>query len=543
MVLSLLYWLLITLVAISFTGNHPVWALAAGGLGGLAVGVRSWWLLRRPVRARVDHDAPCCQPECGSLPGRPHVGWRGGFERYEFLLLLPGVLVLIFANRLPWVMLWCALAWLLGLLCMRRWITGRFAPRTPFDEPLILLVVLTSTLGLWASADRSLTASGVLHLAAGVVLFYALLNALDTPHRLQAAVWIFLATGALAACGAVFVVRFRTSLPLISPALAYLPRWPARVNPNYVGGALTLFLPLAFWDVVRLRGWRRLVCVSILSVLGMVLWLTGSRGALLGVAAALAVTAAWTCRWIRLGLVALALVAGVWVYGAGADVLLDPVGGASVERTWAGRLELWQRAVYISQDFAFTGIGLGMFPVVVDLLYPLFLIGPSAQMPHAHNLYLQVAAVAGFPGWVALFMLLGAWGAICWELLCRTAPGAVSQAWRPVVLGLFGGGLAFLIYSVTDAIVPWEKAALAFWALLGITVGLWRHVGYRSGPGAVAGGQPTVPDGSSAGDPSDPCVRTDATPDAPAGSVAAARDPAAATPGRPEHGGGAPPGE
>ena len=62
------------------------------------------------------------------------------------------------------------------------------------------------------------------------------------------------------------------------------------------------------------------------------------------------------------------------------------------------RQELWERAVYISQDFAFTGIGLRSFPKVVDLLYPLFLIGPNARVPHPHNLYLEVVASLGFVG-------------------------------------------------------------------------------------------------------------------------------------------------
>ena len=131
---------------------------------------------------------------------------------------------------------------------------------------------------------------------------------------------------------------------------------------------------------------------------------------------------------------------GALLYAQGADGLLDPAGGASVERTWEGRKELWQRALYISQGFAFSGVGMGSFPVVVDLLYPLFLIGPDAKLPHAHNLYLHVAATAGLPGFVALSMLLAAWGGMIWGLLRSTARGTSAACWRPVVLGLFGGG-------------------------------------------------------------------------------------------------------
>jgi hypothetical protein len=88
---------------------------------------------------------------------------------------------------------------------------------------------------------------------------------------------------------------------------------------------------------------------------------------------------------------------------------------------------------------------------------------------------------------VALWMLVAAWGAICWHLLRRTGRDPGAAAWRPTALGVFGGGLAFLVYSLTDTIVLWDKAALAFWALLALTVGLWHHVrGLGSAPGPMS---------------------------------------------------------
>lgn len=126
--------------------------------------------------------------------------------------------------------------------------------------------------------------------------------------------------------------------------------------------------------------------------LGLGLLMTQSRGALLGIGVAVVLMGAYGNRWVRYGLPVLMVIAGLLVYSLGVEELLDPAVGAGVERNLEKRQELWDRAVYISQDFAFTGIGLRSFPVVVDLLYPLFLIRPNARLPHPHNLYLDMVA-------------------------------------------------------------------------------------------------------------------------------------------------------
>ena len=105
------------------------------------------------------------------------------------------------------------------------------------------------------------------------------------------------------------------------------------------------------------------------------------------------------------------------------------------------RLEIWSRALYMLQDFPFTGIGMGAFRQVANLLYPFFLAGPDAEIPHAHNIFLQVGVDLGLPGliaWLALLILvcvcawlvyrrghghgdtvLTGWGQDCWQARLR----------------------------------------------------------------------------------------------------------------------------
>ena len=302
--MSLLYWVLFTLVAISLTGNHPVWALVTGGSGGIALGLHSWHALRR---------TPLPSGESGqsALP-------LAGLYRYQLLLGLPGILVLAFPNRLP---LWLAvsgLAWLVVLGVWRFTVDGRPARRTPLDLPVGLLVVLMSSLGMWAAPDRVLTIHGVLTLLAGAGLFYALVNELQTPRRLQAAAWALVAAGATAACvGVLSLDPGEVNLSMVRLILRQLPRAGLHANPNYVGGALGLFLPLAVWGALLDRSRARLGYLSAALILGVSLGLTLSRGAFMGVAVALAVTAAWTSRWIRVALLLLVLVAGGVLYTRG----------------------------------------------------------------------------------------------------------------------------------------------------------------------------------------------------------------------------------
>ena len=315
-------------------------------------------------------------------------------------------------------------------------------------------------------------------LIAGMALFLGLIQSLNSEPRLFKTFGLFLVAGAGIAASTFLVMEFPrwSKVPFVSSFYSHLPNLLYRkVNPNYLGGSLTFFFPLALWALIG--GYKKRIWASLaVGLMGFGLLMTQSRGALLGTGVAVVLMGAYWNRWVRYGLPILVVLAGLLVYSLGVEGLLDPAVGAGVERKLESRQELWERAVYISQDFAFTGIGLRSFPVVVDLLYPLFLIGPNARMPHPHNLYLDVVSSIGFPGFVAFWALLGAWGGMVWEILRRCRGNPELRYCEVFGVGLAGGMAAHLIYSVTDAITLGEKAGLIFWAVLGLTAALWRLV-------------------------------------------------------------------
>jgi len=141
-----------------------------------------------------------------------------------------------------------------------------------------------------------------------------------------------------------------------------------------------------------------------------------------------------------------------------------------------GRLEVWQRAVYMLQDFPFTGIGLGMFSKVAPILYPFFLVGPDASIPHAHNIYLEAGVDLGLPGLVAFIAFLTGMFAVAIQSV-RSARGSELE---PIAVGLFGGQIVYVVHGLFDAITFSSRPATVIWLVFGLTVAIWLKVADRS---------------------------------------------------------------
>jgi len=337
-------------------------------------------------------------------------------------------------------------------------------------------------------------------LMVGVVLYHGLVTSVATESKVRVVGSVFLVTGAVIALGATFAMKFPTDkISLVSAIYPYLPDLFARmIHPNYVGGSLAGFFALSFWNVLRTdreqgarresdqarRDWRagkavwRIPC---LGITGAGLLLTQSRGALVATCVALVLTGAYWYRWLRLGLPAVIVLGVVLLRHTTLEGFLGPMTANGLGPALTGRWELWQRAVYIIQDFPYTGIGLGSFPDVVDLLYPLFLGGLYDNVPHAHNFFLDIASALGIPGYIAFWMLLGAWSGMVWEVVVRSRRCPTQDYPETLGIGLAAGMIVHLLYGITDAIPLGEKAGLFLWGVLGLTTVLWTMVRTRDG--------------------------------------------------------------
>ncbi len=139
---------------------------------------------------------------------------------------------------------------------------------------------------------------------------------------------------------------------------------------------------------------------------------------------------------------------------------------------WDGRKEIWSRAIYMIQDFPFTGVGMGSYGFVADALYPLFSFAPGAIL-HAHNLFLQIGVDLGIPGLIAWLAILLVVIALSWK---QYRYGRVHQNVQCAALGagLLSSQLALVVHGMTDS-VTWGmvRPAPLVWAIWGLAVAGW----------------------------------------------------------------------
>lgn len=239
-------------------------------------------------------------------------------------------------------------------------------------------------------------------------------------------------------------------------------------QPNPFAGYLNTALPLALglllgaWQT-RAATDRRLLALAALTVAlaGPALLMSMSRGAWLGMAAAVAAmlaAAGHVGRRVLLGSMALAL---LLAFAATLD-LLPPAIVARIADTvaWFGvfdarsvpltpenyavvdRMAHWQAAWEMYREHPLLGIGPGQYTVY----YPEFRLPlwPDPKI-HAHNFYLQTLAETGVVGFLALLIFALATG---WHVLCvvRRASGAE----RGLALGMLGVVAAVGVHSFFD---------------------------------------------------------------------------------------------
>lgn len=382
-------------------------------------------------------------------------------------------LSIIKTELLPWTVLVALLFWPI------RWIAyGRPSQRTPLDIGIVLLIIMIPVT-LWATALPEKTTPQVYRLALGILFFYTIINWINYTKKLG---WIisgiFLAGVGLAGMAIVSVQWATTKLSFV-PAAIY-QRFELLVadvvHPNVMAGNIVIIIPIGIAILLfswkQLKWWQTTLLLTATLITTGVLILTQSRGALIGLGAALliAVILRWRWGWIAIPLAGLGLT--LLIYQVGMDTILDFISsGVSVEGV-EGRVEIWSRAVYMIQDFSFTGVGMGSFMDVADLLYPFFLIAPG-KIQHAHNLFLQVAVDLGIPGLIAWLSILFGVIAASWQLY-KFGKREKNNWATGLGVGLLGSQITLMIHGVMDA-VTWGmiRPSPLVWGIWGTAIAAW----------------------------------------------------------------------
>jgi putative inorganic carbon (hco3(-)) transporter len=311
----------------------------------------------------------------------------------------------------------------------------------------------------------------------GIAFYYSLANWASTRERLRLVALGILLAGLILVISAPFSVQwFANTKGQFIPEAWYrrMPLLAANpVQPNVMAGALAIVLPCALGPIFfgwhqmkRLEQWTTGLITVLIPV---VVVLTKSRGALIGIIAGILVLIAlrWRYGWLApLGAGIIGLLA-LWRIGPARVANLIATTG-SVQGL-EGRLEIWSRALHMIQDTPFTGIGVGTFPQVANAVHPFLVMGIGAEIGHAHNLFMQLAVDLGLPGliaWSSIWLLVVV---VAWRTY-KYGARAGDRWLTGLSAGLLCSQVSLAVHGLSDAATWGTRPAILVWVIWGIAM-------------------------------------------------------------------------
>lgn len=397
---------------------------------------------------------------------------------YELIILVVITPLLLFVDSL----LWFATG-VIGLLLLARWHqTGRLARSAP-SNLLLLVFVLLVPLTYFVSVTPELTRTYLGYLIAGIALYQGVINSTLSRIRLGWLLVALLFVASILAVVSPLLVKdlsregANSFLPPVVRALGQ--RLPEHVNANVMAGTLAVWLPLALvmaWRPcclqVHHRPLLRGVALAGSALMLAAMLMLSARGVwlALAVAACLAAALRWPRAWrltpFVLAIGWLGLVQG-W-YERLAQVLFsqDSLGGFAV------RVDIWSRGLAALQDFALTGMGIGSWGKLGPLLYPTGLISTAQDIPHVHNLLLQVGVdlgVFGLAAYIGLLLLSFRLAHTARRRFLASGAGDLAA----LSLAVWTGLAVMMVHGLLDAVSWSAKPAVLAWCLLAVAMVLY----------------------------------------------------------------------
>ncbi|MBI4761683.1 MAG: tetratricopeptide repeat protein [Chloroflexota bacterium] len=357
-------------------------------------------------------------------------------------------------------------------------------------DVLVLLFGVTAWGGYWAAYDQTTAWSKAWLLMTAILLYFSLKA---QPHENLSRISVFLFCLGVGVALYFFLTHDFVALPRRLEMVNRLGRWMMSIrpqtgwtpiHPNYVAGMIAITVPFILYPLEKLRQARAPLSLKWLLPLGagvslamLAMLMSTSRGVTFAVLSGAGGWLGWRLIHsgrIRRQIKSEALFPVLLMMYLGAAVAFLYAGPARSGSLFTGhyyygngsRGELFGRSLYLLQDYALTGGGLGAFPG----LYSQYLLDiPFYNVPNSHNLFLDVGIEQGVLGGAAF---LGLYVLSLWSLaqgLGRRGEGGTFQA-----LLLFALLAAFVHGMVDDYLYNGAGAALSLF-LVGLAENLRRR--------------------------------------------------------------------
>ncbi len=407
---------------------------------------------------------------------------------FVLLCLMPCFSTILFGavDNITWMWISVLAAIMFLLWLGEEWNAGGFLINTsPLQLPLIGLIAIGLVqilpFGSFAiSLDPYATRFFVIRLVVYLVFFSMCLVFINSERRLKKIVWLVVIFGSLMAfVGILQRIAHTEGIYGLRETPQSIPFGPF-VNQHHFAAFMEMTggVALAFLFAKSTGRDKRLLLAIAISLMGIALIFTGSRGGLIGFAASVAFVVILNVFSIKkrgndiaetsappskiifavAGMALIAIIFGVVILLGGDDSLLRGVSlGAAQSDISNGRTHFWSIAIKIFLNHPIIGAGLDAFGVAFTRYD--FLNG-TFRVEQAHNDYLQTLADAGILGFICVGTYI--------YFLFRKGFAIIADAGagfrRNAAIGALAGCLGILVHSFFD--FPLRTPSNAFFFLL-----------------------------------------------------------------------------
>lgn len=347
-----------------------------------------------------------------------------------------------------------------------------FLKRTPFDEIIALLVVLSAA-SISVSPDRDVSFYNFYHLMGRYILiYYLVINNLTSIHQLQRLIWSVMASAIVVTIYGFYQYVHGVDISAFQWVDGeQFPELKVRVfstlqNPNLLAGFLVVIMSLAVGIGLHTENMQwKLLLFAFVAVLGICLVLTYSRGAWLSIVAVTAICGHLYNRKVLWVFLVIPLIA-LFCHDGVMERLMSIFNPTDTSSTL--RIALWESTIAMILDKPLLGIGWGSYWLVYPE-YDFFLNNPATTIVHAHNMYLHIAAEIGIPGLIVFLSIIYGHTKKAIDVLAQTKNRWVAG----VMLGVVAAVLGLAVNGFTDYVMFNVQISMLFWLLNAVIIAVW----------------------------------------------------------------------